>query len=271
MNEKLKNWLGAAIILALLVISYSAWSYVRYFGESGMGASFRTFSVTGEGKVVAKPDIIQFSFSIIDEGGQDLTALQTQNDTKTKKITDFVKAQGVDVKDIQSTGYSVSPRYQNSSCGFFGAPSVGTGVVAQPVRICPPPAIVGYTITSSYSVKVRDFTKANDILAGVVTAGANNVSQLSFQIDDPAKLRDQARALAVTQARARASALAKSGGFSVGRLVSVDDQSQPMYAYGVGGAADMKVSNAVIAPTAPSIEPGSQKVDVNVTLRYEIN
>lgn len=264
MNEKVKNWLGAAIILALLIVSYSAWSYVRYFGNSGMGASFRTFSVTGEGKVVVKPDVVQFAFSIIDEGGQDLKTLQTQNDTKTKKITDFVKAQGVDVKDIQSTGYGVEPRYQTSSCGF----SVG---VNGSTRVCPPPAIVGYTIRSSYTVKVRDFAKANDILAGVVTEGANNVSQLSFQIDDPAKLRDQARALAITQARARATALAKSGGFSVGRLVSVDDQGQTPTFFGLGGAEDAKMLSSAIAPSTPSIEPGSQEVNVNVILRYEIN
>ncbi len=63
--------------------------------------------------------------------------------------------------------------------------------------------------------------------------------------------------------------MAKAGGFSVGRLLSIDESgAQPVYyAYGMGGA-DMAMKSAAVP--APTIEPGSQDVTVTVTLRYEI-
>ena len=117
-------------------------------------------------------------------------------------------------------------------------------------------------------VKIRDFSKIGDILGGVVKAGANTVSQLQFTIDDPDSVKSQARAEAIEKARTKAEEVAKAGGFSVGRLLSIDEsgQSPIYYSYGMGG--DMAVKSAAV-PT-PTIEPGSQDVTVDVTLRYEI-
>ena len=168
-----------------------------------------------------------------------------------------MKAQSVDEKDVKTEGYSVEPRYQYYGCE--------TGA-------CPPPAIVGYTVRQTVAVKVRDFAKAGEILSGVVTNGANSVSSLNFTIDDPTEVQAEARAEAIAKAKAKAKEIARAGGFSVGRLLSIDEGGylpypQPSYAtmeaYGRGGAGDA-------AKIAPPIEPGSQDVQVTVSLRYEI-
>ena len=88
----------------------------------------------------------KFSFSVITEGGKNLADLQKENTKKVNGAIDFVVANRVDKKDIKTTGYNVSPRYEYSSC-----PS-------SPIaRECPPPSIVGYTISQDVQVKVRDF------------------------------------------------------------------------------------------------------------------
>lgn len=253
MNERIKNYLGGAVIVGVLALSYAAVSYVRTYSQAIEPSSFRSFSVTADAKVVAIPDVAAFTFSVITEGGTNVTALQTMNVEKTNKVIAYVKSQGVADKDIRTENYSVEPRYQYYGCE--------TGP-------CPPPVIVGYTVRQSLSVKVRDFAKAGDILGGAVTNGANSVSSLNFTIDDPTAVENEARAEAIAKAKEKARAIAEAGNFSVGRLLSIDEGRgvfpQPLYleAYGRGGADVVK--------SAPSIEPGSQDVRVTVTLRYEI-
>lgn len=263
--EKTKQYLNVAIIVALLVGAYSVWSYVSSYGQSIQPSSFRSFSVSGDGKVVAVPDVAQFDFSVVTEGGSDLGSLQANNTKSVNAAIDFVKSNGVDAKDIQTQNYSVSPRYQTYNC-YQPVPTVADTIV-QP---CPPAEIVGYTVSQDVQVKIRDFTKIGDILGGVVKAGANTVSQLQFTLDDPDAAQSQARAEAIAKAKTKAEDIAKAGGFTLGRLLGISEGSiQPVYYnYSAGASSDMAVKS--MAPPAPAIEPGSQDVTVTVTLSYEI-
>lgn len=257
----MKGYMWGAISIAVLVGAFSAVSYVRTYSRSVQPSSFRSFSVSAEGKVVGVPDVAEFTFQTITQGGVDLAQLTKQNVQKVNDAIDFVKSKKVDSKDIQTRGYNVEPRYQTSSCGWQG-PSV-----------CPPPEIVGYSVTQTVAVKVRDFSVIGELLSGVVESGANSVSQLTFTIDDPVSLESKARAEAIERAQEKARAIAKAGGFSIGRLLSIqEDQympySYPNYSY-MGKAVDgMGGGGEVIPPSR--VEPGSQDVTARVTLVYEI-
>lgn len=257
MTEKIKNYLGAALIFGVIIVSLSAWMYVRSYAESVEPNSYRSFAVSGEGRVVAVPDVALFSFSVITEGGQNLADLQKDNTAKVNRAIDFVKSQSVSDKDIKTEQYNVSPRYEYSSCPRDGG-------------ICPPPRIVGYTITQTVSVKIRDFEKIGEALAGVVTNGANSVTDITFTIDDQTVLENKARTEAIEKAKMKAEAVARAGDFRLGRLISLEEgfyPPTPYYAYGRGGAETALAKDAY---AAPAIEPGSQDVMVTVTLRYEI-
>jgi hypothetical protein len=103
-----------------------------------------------------------------------------------------------------------------------------------------------------------------------VKEGANSVSQLSFTLDDPSSVKNEARDKAITQARAKAEMIAGSGGFTVGRLLSIDEGgASPIYYESAMKSASYGMGGGIAAP-APTIEAGSQDVTVNVTLRYEI-
>ncbi|MFA5083762.1 MAG: SIMPL domain-containing protein [Candidatus Paceibacterota bacterium] len=261
MSNKIKNYLGVAIIIGLLFVAYAAVSYVRTYSRSIQPSSFRSFSVSAEGTVVAVPDVAQFTFGVRTEGGLNIADLQTENTKKVNQAIDFVKANGVEAKDIKTTNYSLNPRYQYYDCSSRPVSS------ATP---CPPAEIVGYTVSQTVLVKIRDFEKIGDILAGVVENGANEVSSLSFTIDDPTLVQDQARNEAIAKAKVRAVAVAKAGGFSLGRLLSIDEGYTPVYYdYAVKTASGMGGAISESAP-APTIEAGSQEVSVTMTLRYEI-
>ena len=264
MHQKIKNVLGIAIILGILMLGFSAVLYVNYFGKSIQPSSFRSFSAVGEGKVVAVPDVAVFTFSVITEGDKDITALQKKNTDNINKALEFAKSSGVDAKDIKTQGYNLSPRYQYSTCREVVTVDSQSAVS----KVCPPAEIVGYTITQTVQVKVRDFAKVGDILSGVVSRGANNVSQLSFQIDDPSAIQEQAREQAIKKAKTRAKNIAAAAGFRLGRLLSIDEGYTPYTVY--NSKLDSTSAMGVPTPERLTVEPGSQEVTVDVTLRYEI-
>jgi len=101
----------------------------------------------------------------------------------------------------------------------------------------------------------------------VVQNGANDISQLSFTIDDPTAVQDQARNEAITKAKEKALAVTQAGGFKIGRLLSIEEGYTPYYKY-----ETMKAMGGENAPLAavPTIERGSQEITVTMTLRYEI-
>ncbi len=266
MNEKIKNYLGISLIVGVLAFGYGIMSIAGSVGKSINPGSLRSFSVSAEGKATGVPDVAEFTFSVITEGGEKLAELQTENTEKMNKAIAFLKEQGVKKEDIKTSQYSVNPRYEYYSCGpvIYGADS-------RKAEPCPPPKIVGYTITQSASVKIRDFAKAGDIVSGVVKSGANQASSLNFTIDDPTSVQDDARAEAIEKAQKKAEKIAKAGGFRVGKLISIYESAggyPPIY-YAKGEALGMGGDMAESAPS-PSIEPGSEDVQVSVTLTYEI-
>ncbi|MDP3975600.1 MAG: SIMPL domain-containing protein [bacterium] len=257
MNSLLRNLIGAAALIATLSFAYAAYSYVEIYDRSSEPSNFRSFSVSAEGEVVAVPDIAQFSFSVITEGGTDVASLQQENTGKMNAVIEFVKGEGIDKKDIKTENYSIEPRYTYQNC--------------EGGRNCPPPSISGYTVRQSAVVKIRDFAKISTLLGNVVKKGANSVSQLSFTIDDPTMVENEARAKAIVKAQEKAEAIAEAGGFSVGRLLSISENNYgyPMMARSY--AYDKAELGAVGGEIAPQIEPGSEELRINVTLQYEID
>lgn len=289
MDLKIKNALGISAVVALLLVSFGFMSYVDTYSKTVEPSSFRSFNVTGEGRIVAVPDIAAFYFSIITEGGNDIAALQNQNIAKTNQAIAYLKNQGVESRDIQTLSYDLQPRYQSFNCNppviyrgitpapesdssspSSGAPDRVASTLVSPIPPinCPPSKIVGYTINQTVNVKIRDFSKIGNILSGVVSAGANSTSGLSFTVDDPSELQNQARVQAIEKAEKRAQDLAKAAGFRIGKLISIDENTYVPYIYQRESAKDQ--ATAPGAAPAPTIEPGSQNITATVTLRYEI-
>lgn len=254
MSDKVKNYLGITLIGALIIVAIVSLNIASVYSES---ASQRSFVVSAQGKSVVIPDIAQFTYGIITEGGKDIATLQQHNTNQTNKINDYLTSKGINKKDIQTQYYNVQPRYQYSAI-----PSCNPG------GICPPPEIVGYSISQTLLVKVREVSKAGDLLSGVVNNGANSVSQLSFTVDDPTTFQTEARKQAIQKAQEKAHSIAQAGKFTLGKLLSINEASDETYPYSSYDVGSMEAGGK--GGAAPMIEPGSQEVFVNVTLTYEI-
>lgn len=257
MDKDLKNyhsfWFKEVKIVFLFLFVIAVFWYVSVYSRSVVPE--RSFAISGEGKVVAVPDIAEISVGILTEGGKNLVNLQEENTGKVNAVISFLKEEGIDEEDIKTQYYNISPRYQYFSC------PVPLGFESRP---CPPSEIIGYSISQSILVKIRSLEKVGDTLSGVVEHGANTVSGPNFTIDDPAALENEAREKAIKEAREKAVSMSKAGKFRLGKLISIQEgfggYPTPLYfekADGLGSAG-------------PTIEPGSQEVSVSVTLTYEI-
>lgn len=253
-----EDFIKQARSVAFVALALSAVVYVYQYGRS-VDQTFpnRTFSVDGEANIDTALDIATFTASVVTEGGKDVAEIQKQNGEKMNNINAYLKEQGVEKKDLQTSQYSLNPRYSYSNC-------VGGGV-------CPPPAITGYTLNQSLTVKVRNLDTIGTLLSGIVEKGANSVSGVTFTADDDTDSKQDARKEAIAKAQKKAQEIARAGNFRVGKLISLYEDSgvMPMDAgyggLGMGGAvAEMKSA-------VPSvIEPGTRSGKLRVTLTFEI-
>lgn len=239
----------------LLILAISSLKQYRFIG-SGVNAT-NVISVDGTGDVFAVPDTATFSYSVMTTA-KDVTSAQTEVNTKGNAIMSYLKGQGVDEKDIQTTDYSVNPHYEY-------------GQAACTSNYCPPgkSTLTGYDVSETVTVKVRDTKKAGDLLSGIGSKGATNLSGLSFTIDDQTKLEADARAKAIDDARKKAEELAKELGVSLVRVVGFSENgNRPIY-YAKTMAMDAGGMAAQSAP-APEIATGQNKITSNVSVTYEI-
>jgi len=232
------------VVIALGFVGVKAFS--RYAGSLQPG---RTISVSAEGKSVVVPDIAKINFGVVAEG-KDPVALQ-KNNTKMADAIKSLKEAGIADKDIKTTQYNLSPRYRYDD-------KLNRSFID------------GYILNQSAEVKIRDFAKISDILARLTKLGVNEISQVSFDVDDQDAYLDAARKEAFEKARAKAEMMAKANGTSIRRVVTFSENTggYPIYYR----ALESKVGGGMGGdlPPAPQIEPGSQEITVNVNVVYEI-
>ncbi|MCJ7805856.1 SIMPL domain-containing protein [Patescibacteria group bacterium] len=202
--------------------------------------------VEGTGSATAVPDIAKISIGI-EETGSSLASAQKLINQKSKTLTDALKTLGVGEKDTKTTNYSVYPEYDYRSPGS---------------------TITGYRISITYEVKIKDIEKVNEILTKVTEAGANTVSNISFEVNEETKnkLLGEAREEAVGKAREKAQSLAKAAGVRLGRIINISESQgitpRPItLEKGIGGTPE---------ETQVQIEPGETELSVMVTVSWEI-
>ncbi|TSC80498.1 MAG: hypothetical protein G01um101425_152 [Candidatus Peregrinibacteria bacterium Gr01-1014_25] len=241
LNLRPPVWLPITVVV-IAGLAFIAGKHVEVRGYQPL-----QISVDGDGRVSAAPDIAQLSFGI--QTGRQKTAQAAMEKLRKdmEAIITAVKAAGIDAKDIRTESLWLNPAYD----------WVDGRQVPQ-----------GFEASQSLRVKVRNLDTIGKVLSDATAAGANQVGDVSFTIDDPEELRTQARNEAIAKAKAKASALAAQLGKSLGKLKAYNEGSfggppVPMYekammADGMGGGGGVPVP------------AGEQEVRLSVVLTYEL-
>ena len=210
-------------------------------------ADNRYITVTGVGTVSVVPDAVRFNATVSALASTNAAALSSASKSASA-VRAALKDKGIAVKDIRSANISVYPEYNWTQ-------EVGT-------------KITGYRASQSFDVLIRKASTAGTIIEAVVSAGGDNV-QLGGVIPvtlNPSLATEEARAVAVANAKSKASSYAKLLGTSIGKVLFLEEQSSPIYStpfpMAKAGAADA---------AAVEIDLGEQDVTVTITVRWALN
>lgn len=247
--------------LLLLAMFFATMKEYKYIGRDI--PSQTTISVSGDAEEFATPDIAEISFAITNNAKTPAEA-RTKVDEKMAVLEKFLEENGVEKKDIKTTGYNLYPKYEWQRVAY----------VPCTVYPCPPypegkQVLTGYEVSQSVDVKIRKIDNAGTILGGLADKGATNVSGLTFKVDDEDVVKAKAREEAIKEAKAKAEVLAGSLGVKLVRIISFNEGGNYPSYYGYGGM-EMKAMSADSSAPSPTIPVGENKYVSNVTIVYEI-
>ncbi|MDO5614491.1 MAG: SIMPL domain-containing protein [Paracoccus sp. (in: a-proteobacteria)] len=212
-------------------------------GEGGMTRDYRhammaqhapRLTVLGEGQAAVQPDLAVVSLGVTSQADTAAAAM-ADNSTQQAAVIEALQGQGIEARDIQTSGLSLSAMMDYSE---------GRA-----------PAITGYQAQNMVTVRVREVARLGEMLDALVQAGANEVQGISFQREDAQDAADDARASAVTEARRRAEVLAQAAGMRLGPVVSLRDVAaatgpQPMMMARAESAGSVPVQAGELTITA---------------------
>lgn len=202
-----------------------------------------SITVSANGKVTVVPDVARVNLGVTIAK----PTVKAAREAGAKAMTDIiaaVKGLGVADADIQTTNLSLNPQYGNGST----------------------PKIVGYQISEQIQITVRDLDKAGDVVDAAAAKGATDVNGISFELADPVKAQNDARAAAVSAARVSAQAMAGAGTVTLGDVLSITDATPISIPYYNGG-----MRAGAIADAATPIQPGTQDLSATVTVIFSIS
>jgi uncharacterized protein len=206
----------------------------------------RTVSVTGSGSVSITPDIAYVSIGVHTEADTASEAVD-KNTAQTQKVIDSLKKSGVAEEDIRTTNFSIWPNQRYDDQG-------------QPVGTT-------YAVDNTVYVTVRDLSAMGNLLDAAITAGANTIYSISFDLADKSADMSKARDLAVKNAQDQAAELAASAGVELGEIQTIgyyDSGAVPYADYGKGGGGGGAPAMAV------PINPGTLTLTTTVSITYFI-
>jgi len=200
-------------------------------------------SVSGEGRVSADPDMAEIIIGV-ESRAPTAKEAASQNSDDMNQVMAVLEEMGIDEEDIQTVDYSIRAEID--------------------YRADEGPRVVGYVVDNMVRVKVRDLDLVGDLLDEATEAGANNIYGITFTVEDPRPFQEQAREMAVADARSKAQQLAEAADVRLGDLLSLSE-------YMVEGPVLVERAAAEgMGGGAPPISPGQLEITIQVQMSYEI-
>ena len=210
------------------------------------GKLVRSISLSGHGEVRMAPDLAIVTVGVMSSAATAREALDA-NTKAMEGVMASLTAAGIEARDIQTSNFSVNPRYD------YGQNN------AQP------PKVVGYDVSNNVSVTVRKLDSLGAVLDQVVSSGSNQINGVAFQVSKPEAATDEARKLAVADALHKAQIYTAASGVTLGQIISLTE--------GGGYQPPQPVFKSMRAESASADVPiaqGEQVIAVDVNFTWEI-
>ncbi|MFH1509565.1 MAG: SIMPL domain-containing protein [Candidatus Nealsonbacteria bacterium] len=233
----------ATLLLLTLVVST-----VIGIGDK-LAKTENMITVSGVGEIYAKPDLAITYFSVTKEAKTVAEALSS-NTKSMNAVIQAIKDQGVEDKDLKTTNFNIYPRYEWTD--------KTSSIYPNGQR-----ELVGYEVSQTLEVKIRNLEKTADILQAGVDSGSNQVGNLQFTIENSDDLKAEAREIAIDEAKSKAKVLAKQLGVRLAGVASFSESGDGIIYF------DTRME-ATSGGSTPQIETGENKIESRVSITYKI-
>lgn len=201
-------------------------------------------AVNGTGKVSVTPDKVLISVGV-ENRGEDAAAVKKDNDAAVAKVIAFVKKSGVSDKDYQTQRVSLHKGRDYETKQDY------------------------YQATQTITISLKDITKYEALMVGLMEAGVNQIQGVEFQTSKTVHYQREARQKAVQDAKQKAQDYADALNQQLGKAILVSDQqasyppiARPMMmkAYAADESADLEQTLAI----------GEIEIVSNVSISFEL-
>ncbi|MFI7613247.1 DUF541 domain-containing protein [Nonomuraea terrae] len=195
-------------------------------------------TVTGEGAVLAAPDILRLHAGVEVRRASAAAAFAAAR-AAAARLAEALAGAGIAPEDLRTMELSLGPEYEAY------------------------PKVAAYRAVRGVEVVVRDLGLADRVIDAVAGVGEEaRLNGLAFELSDPAAALAEARTRAFRDAAAKAAQYAGLAGRPLGRVVSVTEEP------GLGPPRPMGMS-AQMAESAATVSPGRELLGVRVRVGYD--
>lgn len=205
----------------------------------------RIISMTGHGEVRMAPDRAVVNIGVHTSSGTAEEAMKANREAMNSVFAKL-KAAGITERDIQTSDFSVQPRYDYNDSNQ-------------------PPKLTGYDVTNMVAVTVQKLDGLGPLLDSVVSSGSNQINGISLQVSNPDQALDEARKIAVKDAARKAQIYASAANVRLGAVQSISEGTGLAPPIPVQ-AKTMRADNVQETPIAP----GEQALAIDVNIVWEI-
>lgn len=209
----------------------------------------RMITVTGTGEVRVAPDEVVLSIGV-EAMDKDVEVALADHDVRIKRVFEVARRAGVDERGLQSDHISIQPKSEPRPESRW--------------------EFVGYEVTQTVNITLRDLTKYQALLTDLLKAGVNRVNGVSFRVREPRAHQDEARRLALHAAREKAVAMAAELGEKVGRAQSINEGSGGYWASSTNSLVLAVGAGRAGAESSDNVAPGQVVISAEVTVSFNL-
>src|SRR6266851_6298047 len=166
-------------------------------------------TVSGQAEVRVPPDEVVFTLGV-ESVDRDMLAAKKRTDDSVREVLAIAKKNNVKPEDVQTSYISVQPKYNTDDLDYEQRRTVKR-------------EFVGYQVSKTIAVILRDISKFDSLLSDVLKAGVTRLSNVEFRDSQLRRHRDQARAMAMKAAQDKAGLMAREVGQSIGPAYSISE------------------------------------------------
>jgi len=210
-------------------------------------------TVTGQAEVRVPPDEVLFTL-VVENVDKDMVVANQRTDESVKQILAIARKHSVKPEDVQTSQVSIQPKYNTDDMEYDARRNVKR-------------VLIGYQVSKTVAVRLRDISRFDVLLADVLRAGIARLNNFEFRDSQIRKHRDEARRMAMRAAQEKAKLLTGEIGQSIGPAYSITETTRD---YAPRAMQNVSSDVGESSENESALAPGTISVTAQVTVRFRL-